>query len=553
MQLGTRLWLGASRALRLGRGLLLVAAGACGGGTEATPSSAGYDFNAAGFEGVQSRHFEVVATPCTTDTVNIAGTNFPRLTLTIADDEALYIFKRASDGKIVANATTNGLINGPECTITATGKIVVNGSTGDNKLLIDYSNGYYGLGNSVTPGLTTSTNISIDLKGTTGSIDQVALLGTTGADMWSFGSVGGNVSGTLGDKLVDVTVAGITDLKLSTGVGDDVITGQNSNVAGVSTPFAYPMTVFAGDGDDRITSGATLTGMFTNSLDGGNGADTFLQVANKAADQITGGAGIDVLDYSGRTARVTVTLGTGSADDGESGEKDDVDADVENIIGGAGNDVLDATVSNAITHVITGNAGDDTLRGSDLVDTLNGGGGDDVLTGGLGNDTLIGGPGFDAIDFSDAAHSAGVTVVLDGSAGGLTAGGEADVFNTGGMTMWDIESVRGSSGDDVLTGNSAANIMWGLAGADTMNGLEGSDTMYGQDGADTINGNEGDDVLSGGEGADTLNGGDGNDLIDATEGAGGPAADTAIDCGNDNDALLKETVDVAVSNCELIP
>jgi Ca2+-binding RTX toxin-like protein len=391
------------------------------------------------------------------------------------------------------------------------------------------------------------------LRGTTGSIDQVALLGTTGADSWNFGSLGGNVNGASGDRFVDVTVAGITDLKLSTGVGDDVITGQNSNVTAATTPFAYPMTVFAGDGDDRITSGAALTGMLSNSLDGGNGADTFIQPAIKAPDQITGGAGVDVLDYSVRTAKVTVTLGTGSVDDGESGEKDDVDADVENIIGGSGNDVLDATSSNAVAHAITGNNGDDTLRGSDLVDTLNGGSGDDVLTGGLGNDTLIGGTGYDAIDYSDAAHNAGVTVVLDGSAGGLTAGGEADAFNAGGMAMWDIESVRGSAGDDVLTGNSVANIMWGLSGADTMDGLAGADTMYGQDGADTLTGGLGDDVLSGGEGADTLNGGDGNDLIDATEGAGGPVADTAIDCGDDNDALLKDTVDVAVSNCELIP
>jgi Ca2+-binding RTX toxin-like protein len=553
MQLGTRLWsLGVLRARNLGCGLLLVAAGACGA-ADAPSSATGYDFNAAGFEGVQSRHFEVLATPCVIDTVSIGGTNFPRLTLSIVDDESMYVFRRASDGKIVANATTNGLLNGPECTIVATGKIVINGSTGDNKVLIDYSNGYYGLGNSATPGLTTSTNISIDLKGTTGSIDQVALLGTTGADSWSFGSLGGNVNGATGDRFVDVTVAGITDLKLSTGVGDDVVSAQSSLVAATSTPFAYPITVFAGDGDDRITSGATLTGMLSNSLDGGNGNDTFIQPANKAADQITGGAGVDVVDYSVRTARVTVTLGTGSVDDGESGEKDDIDADVENLIGGAGNDVLDATSSNAAAHVLTGNGGDDTLRGSDLVDTLNGGLGDDVLTGGLGNDTLIGGIGFDAIDYSDAAHNAGVTVVLDGSAGGLTSGGETDVFNAGGMSMWDIESVRGSIGDDILTGNSLANIMWGLAGADTMDGMDGADTMYGQDGNDTLTGGLGDDVLSGGEGADTLNGGDGNDLIDATEGAGGPAADTAIDCGNDNDALLKDTVDVAVMNCELIP
>jgi Ca2+-binding RTX toxin-like protein len=534
----------------LGRALLLAGAAACSGDPEAGRGG-GYDFNAAGFEGVQSRHFEVVSTPCTIDTVSLGGVNVPRLTLTIADDEAMYIFKRATDGKIVANATTDGQINGPECTTSATARIVVNGSTGDNKLLIDYSNGYFALGTNATP--TLGPGIAVDLKGTTGTIDQVAILGTNGADLWSFGSLGGNINGGGGDKFVDVTLAGITDLKLTTGQGDDIITGQNSNVAAVTTPFALPMTVFAGDGNDRLTSGGLLSGSLTNSLDGGNGADTFVQQAIKAADLISGGADVDTVDYSVRSQAIKVVVGSGLANDGETGEHDDIGISVENITGGAGNDVIDARAGTAATHILIGNDGDDTLKGSDLVDTLTGGAGDDTLAGGLGSDTITGGMGYDTIDYSDTAHDAGVTVVMDGSKGGLTSGGETDVFNQGGASAWDIESVRGSNGPDVLTGNMAANIMWGLAGADVMNGVGNGDTMYGQDDDDTLNGGDGDDVLSGGPGADTLNGGDGNDLIDATEGPGGPAADTAIDCGLDNDALLRDAVDTAVVNCELIP
>jgi Ca2+-binding RTX toxin-like protein len=534
----------------LGCGLVLAAAGACGATDPAPPH--GYDFNPKGFDGVQSGRFEVVSTPCTIDTVNLSGSVIPRMTLTIANDEALYVFKRATDGRIVANATTDGQINGPECTTTINAKVVINGSTGNNKVLIDYSNGYYGLGTSATPA--SNTNIAIDLKGTSGGVDQVALLGTNGNDHWAFGSLGGNINGaaTGGDKIADVTVTGITDLKLTTGDGDDVITGMNSNVTAVSTPFALPMTVFAGNGSDRMTSGATLTGVLVNSFDGGAGNDIFVQQANKAADLITGGADVDLVDYSIRTLKVSVVYDTGMVDDGETNEGDDIASDVENLTGGAGNDTLDVTTATGAAHLLIGNNGDDTLKGSSLVDTLTGGAGDDTLVGGLGNDIITGGLGIDSLDYSDAAHAAGVTVVLDGSAAGLTAGGETDVFNQGANTSWDIEALRGSTGVDALTGNLFPNIIWGLGGDDVINGLAGGDTLYGQAGADTINGGADHDVLAGGNGADTMNGGDGNDLIDSFEDSGGPVADTSIDCGNDNDALLRDGVDVTVVDCELI-
>ena len=65
-----------------------------------------------------------------------------------------------------------------------------------------------------------------------------------------------------------------------------------------------------------------------------------------------------------------------AADDGEAGEGDAVDASVERILGGTGNDVL------------TGTPGADELVGNRGDDTIDGGGGPDVLDGGPGNDTL---------------------------------------------------------------------------------------------------------------------------------------------------------------------
>ena len=57
------------------------------------------------------------------------------------------------------------------------------------------------------------------------------------------------------------------------------------------------------------------------------------------------------MSYASRTAAVTVSL-DGTANDGESGENDNVGADVESITGGKGND---------------------TLTGNDLANQLSGG------------------------------------------------------------------------------------------------------------------------------------------------------------------------------------
>ena len=57
-------------------------------------------------------------------------------------------------------------------------------------------------------------------------------------------------------------------------------------------------------------------------------------------DTLSGGSGVDAVDYSTRTTGVTVTLGGGPANDGEAGEDDSVGADVEGVLGGAGDDIL---------------------------------------------------------------------------------------------------------------------------------------------------------------------------------------------------------------------
>ena len=80
-----------------------------------------------------------------------------------------------------------------------------------------------------------------------------------------------------------------------------------------------------------------------------------------------------------------------------SSEGDDIKASVENVIGGAGSDIIDASKGTGVGHILVGMAGDDTLIGSTSTDTLYGGLGNDTLKGGAGVDTLYGGDGNDIL------------------------------------------------------------------------------------------------------------------------------------------------------------
>ncbi|MGE6955110.1 hypothetical protein ACQKF3_12775, partial [Staphylococcus capitis] len=106
-----------------------------------------------------------------------------------------------------------------------------------------------------------------------------------------------------------------------------------------------------------------------------------------SADIIRGGPGRDRVDYMNYTTAVMVDLDGARGDDGQAGEHDTVGADVEDIIGGSGNDRL---TGNAATNDIWGWAGNDVIRGGAGNDTLSGGDGRDSIYGEDGDDDLSG-------------------------------------------------------------------------------------------------------------------------------------------------------------------
>ncbi len=102
-------------------------------------------------------------------------------------------------------------------------------------------------------------------------------------------------------------------------------------------------------------------------------------------------SGNDTLDLSGWNTNSTISLVAGSFSSCNSMTNNISIAytcDIENAVGGAGNDQ------------ITGNDLNNRLDGGDGADTLSGGSGDDTLVGGAGNDSIDGGAGNDQVNFS---------------------------------------------------------------------------------------------------------------------------------------------------------
>ncbi len=139
------------------------------------------------------------------------------------------------------------------------------------------------------------------------------------------------------------------------------------------------------------------------------------------------------------------------------------------------------------------------LNGNDLNNLLAAGDGDNILNGLAGNDTV-----------SYVPAKAGVIVDLNITVAQATGGSGSD-------TLLNIENLKGSPFNDVLTGNALANILNGGAGADTLAGGAGNDTLKGGIGNDVLLGGAGNDVLKGGAGNDILTGGQGADRFSFIE------------------------------------
>ena len=260
----------------------------------------------------------------------------------------------------------------------ALGGDTMNGAGGDDVLV-----GTVGDAGDVLIGAggTDAATYSAATVGATVSLDNVANDNGEGDNVQS------NIENVTGSNLGDTIVGSASRNTLNGGCGIDLLTGDP--VGATSND-----TLNGGPGNDTLSGG-----LGADSLNGGTGPGSSVACggAYTDADTIDGGGGSDLVSYSTRTANVTVTLGAG-ANDGEAGEGDNVQADVERITGGRGDDSL---TGNSGLDRINGGNGDDDLFGGSGGDILSGGNGDDEITGGSGKDTMSGSAGndtFNAID-----------------------------------------------------------------------------------------------------------------------------------------------------------
>jgi Ca2+-binding RTX toxin-like protein len=217
---------------------------------------------------------------------------------------------------------------------------------------------------------------------------------------------------------------------------------ENLLLKGSATPTWWNrLAAYGNDLDNVIRS--EVTGPYTHVLDGRGGDDTLIgsdglgdyfsfsgPEGDYGDDYVDGRDGIDWLYVSGVVDFRTGTM----TSDGESGSGSVRFKNVENaishgnsdlliandrgttfhggggddtLVGGAGNDFLDADIAlmgedyrpQSGNDSLIGGAGADTLRGWYAEDILDGGSGADVLEGGWGADTLQGGRGNDLLEW----------------------------------------------------------------------------------------------------------------------------------------------------------
>ena len=194
--------------------------------------------------------------------------------------------------------------------------------------------------------------------------------------------------------------------------------GGASGVAGQVAVYTNIERAFGGPGKDTLRGSSgndELHGRAGNDIvDGGAGNDTQFGEGGADllrpgpggpgdADVLLGGDGVDVVSYAGRGAPLTIDL-DGVADDGQTGEQDQVDPSNEAVVGGNGSDTITLAPKPSgkpTLRLVQGGRGNDRLTGGVGADVLGGGAGNDTLVGGAGNDSLQGGAGDDSLDAGD--------------------------------------------------------------------------------------------------------------------------------------------------------
>jgi Ca2+-binding RTX toxin-like protein len=329
--------------------------------------------------------------------------------------------------------------------------------------------------------------------------------------------IGGNSGGVVFAE--EAEIAGLDGgVLLSVAQSTAASDGNGGSVLAVTSALVRTTT---GNGASELLKGDSLR----DAMHGMAGNDTLLAGAGddtldggRGNDRLSGGSGIDRVDYSAATAAVKIDIALAGAQN-TGGAGIDTLSSIEEIIGGAFNDILKGNAQN--NYIFAGE-------------------GDDVMDGGAGDDTLHGWDGNDTVSYASA--KAGVTIDGNTSLPQDTGGAGTD-------TLLNIENLIGSAFNDVLSGSSVRNLFKGGAGSDKLAGLNGNDTLDGGAGKDTLDGGAGLDwatYATAGSGV-TVNLG-----LAGLQNTGGGGIDKLIDIENlfgskFNDRLIGTAADNALS------
>jgi RTX calcium-binding nonapeptide repeat (4 copies) len=363
----------------------------------------------------------VAADGLTDDMAPISFTSFETIALNVGSGGSAAAVTGSSAGSTVTVNSNPGGQN--EFAVDAStnailGPVIFNGQIGS-----DYAQ-YYDIGNAAPHTYTlTSTSVSRDglatvfsnvgmivyapiVGGNTVNVNSVALGGAykiqaASGDHVTVGSLAPGLGGTLADILEQVNVTSYTS--------DDVVSVVLDDSGNTDTT-AKQITFSGFDADGNLSLlGLTPIALSWNlplassvTVLGGAANETFSMNPLVAVTPLTiiGGAGVNTVDYSAYTTGVNVDLATGAATDLAA------IANIRNVIGGSGDDILTA---NALANVLMGGAGNDLLTGGAGRDILVGGSGSDFLYEGNGGSILIGG----VLSYYNEAAQTADTVALN--------------------------------------------------------------------------------------------------------------------------------------------
>jgi len=414
------------------------------------------------------------------------------------------------------------------------------------------------------------------------------ITGGTGADSITAGS-GADVIATGGGA--DTVSSGGGNDSVTGGSGAEVISlgeGNNTVTAGSGAD-----SISAGSGNDRFIFGTAGDLTVADTLSAGAGTDTLVA---KAADidtntdladtadlralqsgmaefetlEVSGvGAGvagtttlIDASRVGANIATVTVTdaIGTNASTFTFNAGSSTLNIGAATAIGLTLGDSSAAT-TDSITIVKNYATNDDFLAG--YLDTINGFETVNINTGSTAIATVQTTGGIahtaDGTNTASTYNISGANILtlgaittsgtgkltIDASSMTAQAAGTTTITVTAPVTTGGTVSIIGSSGQDVLNGDSNdSNTINGSGGIDTINGGSAADSLIGGDGndviasgggADTISGDAGNDSITGGSGNEVITGGAGNDTIVSSTG------NDNIDGGADNDYIVLST------------